>query len=108
MHHTTPASLRQTRATVSRLLLAAGITLAATLSTQAAVITFDELNPGSQGYWSGDYPAEEGSVSSTFSSGTATFQNSATTGPGYTFWSGFGYSNLGDTATPGFGNQYSS
>jgi hypothetical protein len=108
MHHTTPASLRQTRTTASRFLLAAGISLAATLSTQAAVITFDELNPGSQGYWSGDYPAEEGTVNSTFSSGVATFQNSASTGPGYTYWSGFGYSNLGDTTTPGFENQYSS
>lgn len=108
MHQPTKASPLRTLPTVPRPLLAAGITLAAALSTQAAVITFDELNPGSQGYWSGNYPAEEGTVNTTFSSGGATFFNSATTGPGYTYWSGFGYSNLGDTTTPGFGNQYSS
>ncbi|MEK7949924.1 DUF4465 domain-containing protein [Luteolibacter soli] len=108
MYQPKTASLLRTLPTVPRPLLAAGITLAATLSTQAAVITFDELNPGSQGYWSGDYPAEEGTANTTFSSGSATFYNSATTGPGYTYWSGFGYSNLGDTTTPGFENQYSS
>ncbi|MCW1920941.1 DUF4465 domain-containing protein [Luteolibacter arcticus] len=108
MHYPKTASLMRTLTTVPRSLFAAGITLAAALPTQAAVITFDELDPGSQGYWSGDYPAEEGTVNSTFSSGTATFQNSATTGPGYTYWSGFGYSNHGDTTTSGFGNQYSS
>ena len=108
MHQPTKASPLRTLPTVPRPLLAAGITLAAALSTQAAVITFDELNPGSQGYWSGDYPAEEGTVNTPFNSGGATFHNSATTGPGYTYWSGFGYSNLGDTTTAGFGNQYSS
>ncbi|RYD60723.1 MAG: DUF4465 domain-containing protein [Verrucomicrobiaceae bacterium] len=108
MHQPTKASHLRTLLTVPRHLLAAGITLAATLSTQAAVITFDELNPGSQGYWSGNYPAEEGTVNTPFNSGGATFHNSATTGPGYTYWSGFGYSNLGDNTTAGFGNQYSS
>ena len=109
MHHTTPASLRQTLTTVPRLLLAAGITLAATLSTQAAVISFDELDPGSQGYWNGTPPEEPGTVSTTFTSGTASFGNSVTNwGGGFNSWSGFVYSNLGDTTTAGFENQYSS
>jgi hypothetical protein len=90
-------------------LLAAGITLAASLSTQAAVVTFDELDPGPQGYWNGTPPAEEfATADTTFSSGGATFSNSVTNwGGGFSSWSGFVYSSLGDTTTPGFENQYS-
>ena len=109
MHQPKKASLSQTLPTVPRLLLAAGITLAAALSTQAAVITFEDLDPGSNGYWSGTPPEEEGTVNTTFTSGGAAFENSATNwGGGFTSWSGFAYSNLGNTTTPGFENQYSS
>ncbi|HEY1120386.1 MAG TPA: DUF4465 domain-containing protein [Haloferula sp.] len=109
MHQPTKASPLRTLPTVPRLMLAAGITLAAALSTQAAVITFDELDPGSNGYWSGTPPEEAGTVTTTFSSGGAAFENSATNwGGGFSSWSGFAYSNLGNTTTPGFENQYSS
>lgn len=103
MYQPTKASPLRTLPTVPRLMLAVGITLAAALSTQAAVINFDELNPGSQGFWNGS------DNSGGFSSGGATFANTFTDfGGGFSAWSGFAYSNLGDTTTPGFGNQYSS
>ena len=43
-----------------------------------------------------------------FTSGGAGFNNSFTDfGGGFTGWEGFAYSNMTDTTTPGFGNQYS-
>ncbi|MCW1886442.1 DUF4465 domain-containing protein [Luteolibacter flavescens] len=100
MHQPQKALLTRALATVPRPLLAVGITLAATLSTQAAVITFDDLDAGTNGYWNGS----DGSGS--FTTGGATFVNGYV--PAWGSWSGFGYSNQGNTTTPGWGNQYSS
>ncbi len=65
----------------------------------AATITFDDLPPGAEGYWNGS------DESGGFTSGGATFHNAYDTTWGS--WSGFAYSNHTDTATPGWGNQYS-
>lgn len=100
MHHTKTAFPSRTLTTVPRPWLAAGISLATALSATAATITFDELDPGSQGYWNGS------DESGGFSSGSATFANTYV--PAWGSWSGFAYSNLGDTSTAGWGNQYSS
>jgi len=65
-------------------------------------ITFEELDPGQEGYWNGSDGSEG------FSSGNAFFSNNFTDwGGGITSWSGFAYSNHSDRSTPGFGNQYS-
>jgi len=66
-------------------------------------ITFEELDPGQEGYWNGS----DGSGG--FNSGNAFFPNSFTDwGEGLTSWSGFAYSNHSDQSTPGYANQYSS
>lgn len=100
MHHITTAFLSRTPTTVPRPWLAAGVSLVAAISAPAAVITFDELDPGSQGYWNGS------DESGGFTSGGAFFENSYYAP--WQSWSGFGYSNQGDTTTADFTNQYSS
>ena len=65
-------------------------------------ITFEELDPGGEGYWNGS------DESGGFTSGNAFFPNSFTDwGEGMTSWSGFAYSNHSDRTTPGYANQYS-
>lgn len=67
------------------------------------IITFEELDLGSEGYWNGS----DGSGG--FTSGNAFFPNQFTDwGNGITSWKGFAYSNHTDIVTPGYVNQYSS
>jgi len=60
---------------------------------------FEDLNLEEESYWNGS----DGSGS--FSSGLARFHNDFN--PEYFSWSGWAYSNISDTVTPGYQNQYS-
>ncbi len=62
------------------------------------VSTFDDLTLEPQSYWNGAY------LSGGFASGSAYFYNSYDTSWGS--WNGFAYSNVVDTLTAGWANQY--
>jgi hypothetical protein len=88
------------------IIAAAGILLAVNScekeSEKRDFITFEELDPGEDGYWNGS--DETGG----FASGNAVFPNRFTDwGDGITSWTGFAYSSHTDRTTPGYGNQYS-
>lgn len=68
-------------------------------STGQNMATFDELETGPSGYWNGS------DRSGKFKSGPFTFHNNYNTE--YSSWSGFSYSNILDTLTAGWSNQYS-
>lgn len=78
---------------------------------RAAVVSdFENLSLQPNSYWAGTtnpsvppYQPNPGS----FSSGLATFSNQMTDWEGFTSWSGWAYSNMTDTTTAGYGNQYS-
>lgn len=65
----------------------------------AAVIDFEDLDPGVESYWNGS------DGSGAFTSIGATFSN--TYDAQWGSWDGFSYSNLTDTTTEGFAGQYS-
>lgn len=71
----------------------------------AETVGFEDVGDtlaGNEAYWNGS----DGSGG--FSSGSLEFNNSYTDwGGGYYGWSGWSYSNMTDTATAGYGNQYS-
>ena len=78
-------------------------------------INFSDLSVPQSGYWSG--PDLSGTTQTDaygntttigqFTSGGAVFPNTYTAwSDGYTNWSGWAYSNVNDTTTDGFGNQY--
>lgn len=71
------------------------------VSTAADIANFDDLTLAPESYWNGsDY-------SGGFTSGSANFNNSFTDwGGGITSWAGFAYSNIPDSATPGYDGQY--
>ncbi|TWU49720.1 DUF4465 domain-containing protein [Rubripirellula reticaptiva] len=89
--------------------LAAAITFAVALTSQIAsaetVIDFEDLTltPGS--FYNGNT-----GVTNTdgWVSGGATFNNSFTREPTYSYWSGWAYSNVTNSTTTGFQNQYAS
>jgi hypothetical protein len=69
----------------------------------AGVSNFDDVTLSPNSYWNGS----DGSGG--FVSGAASYSNSFTDwGGGFTSWDGWSYSNMHDTTTPGFANQYSS
>ncbi|MBW1799512.1 MAG: DUF4465 domain-containing protein [Deltaproteobacteria bacterium] len=71
-------------------------------SAYAAVANFEDLSLAPYSYWNGS----DGSGG--FISGDAYFLNSFTDwGGGFTSWDGWAYSNMTDTTTPGYTNQYS-
>ena len=63
------------------------------------IVTFEELNPGPEGYWNGS------DNSGRFKSGIFTFHNAYN--HNYKVWSGFSYTNHTDTTGSGLENQYS-
>jgi len=71
-----------------------------TATANAEVTDFEDLSLSTDSYWNGS----DGSGG--FTSGGAGFNNlyDDTYGP---YWEGFAYSNMTDTQTRGFGNQYS-
>ena len=75
----------------------------------ASVADFEDLSLVADSSWSGDYNIDGvgGNYdSTTFSSGSATFNNYSD-GDWFS-WAGFAYSNKTDQTTSGFGNQFSS
>jgi hypothetical protein len=82
--------------------MAVGICLAVSGGATAGnVANFDDLALGAKSYWNGSADSAAGG----FSSGTAWFNNSYSID--YASWGGWSYSNMTDTTTPGYGNQYS-
>lgn len=67
---------------------------------QGGISDFDDLSLGVESYWNGS----DGSGG--FSSGSASFNNSYSSGEGWEAWNGFGYSNITDNVTMGFAGQY--
>ncbi len=63
------------------------------------VADFDDLTLEEDSFWNGS------DTSGMFVSGDAIFYNNYSTD--YKSWEGFAYSNMKDTTTPGWGNQYS-
>ncbi len=75
--------------------------LSVTCNVSLAAATFDDLALAPNSYWNGS----DGSGG--FTSGSVQFSNSFSDwGGGSTSWSGFAYSNVNDTTTSGYGNQY--
>lgn len=68
-------------------------------SVNADIANFDDLSLGSNSYWNGS----DGSGG--FTSGPAVFNNNYNST--YQSWDGWAYSNMSDTTTPGYANQYS-
>ncbi|MBU1195993.1 MAG: DUF4465 domain-containing protein [Proteobacteria bacterium] len=65
----------------------------------AAVVTFEDLGLAKESYWNGS----DGSTG--FISADTWFANNYD--PNYSSWDGFSYSNMTDTLTPGYTNQFS-
>ena len=74
------------------------------------VVTFEDLTVPQDGYYNGNpgnlSPGDE--VSQPWSSGGASFDNTfgIDASFGFSYWSGFAYSDVVDSTTAGFGNQY--
>lgn len=66
------------------------------------LIDFEDLTVNTEGYWNGS------DRSGGFTEDNAFFPNTYREFDGAGYWSGFAYSNAGDTITPGIENQYSS
>ncbi len=66
------------------------------------LIDFEDLTVNTEGYWNGS------DMSGGFKEDNAFFPNTYSEFDGTGYWSGFAYSNNGDTVTPGMENQYSS
>jgi len=77
----------------------------------ADVADFEDLPLGADSFFNGDpgglVPGQ--SHDGSFDSGGATFNNlfAVDRDFGFSYWNGWAYSNKTDSATPGFGNQYS-
>jgi hypothetical protein len=67
-------------------------------ATHASVVGFEDLTLNPNTYWNGS------SGVGSFTSGGVTFPSSYDTE--YGSWNGFAYSNVQDSKTPGWGNQY--
>jgi len=75
------------------------------MSAHAQVADFQDLVLGPNSYWNGSADPAAGG----FTTGTVFFNNSYVVDEfsGWAFWGGWAYSNMTDTTTPGYGNQYS-
>lgn len=91
----------------SRVLAQAGTSLIIALaSASAATVTFEGVPLGSPNGPSGVWNGQAGTGGLNIDG--ANFNNSYTNfGGGFYSWNGFAYSNLTDTTTAGFGNQFS-
>ena len=91
------AALRRRRVAAAALI---GASLASGAQAAVSVSTFDDLPLGTNSRF---MPG----ASTSFTSGAATFNHDFTDWGGGCCWSGWTYSNLADTTTPGFENQFS-
>ncbi|MES2569690.1 MAG: DUF4465 domain-containing protein [Verrucomicrobiota bacterium] len=83
-------------------ILATALAAASNALYAAAVVDFQDLTLANDSFYNGSDKAGK------FLSRGAEFANQFTDfGGGFSAWSGFSYSNKTDTATAGFGNQYS-
>jgi len=86
------------------------VLVAVAVPARAAVVTFQDLTVPQDGYFNGNpgtlAPGDE--VSQPWLSGGAGFSNTYGIDAAFSFpyWSGFAYSNVVDSTTAGFGNQY--
>ncbi|MBM4059325.1 MAG: DUF4465 domain-containing protein, partial [Planctomycetes bacterium] len=91
------------------LALAFALCLAA-VADAAVVITFEDLTVPSAGWFNGNPGGlQQGDVvTSPWSSGGVLFSNTFGVDAdwGYSYWSGFAFSNVSDSTTAGYGNQY--
>ncbi len=69
--------------------------------SQNLIADFEDLSLGTDTFYNG------ADFAGSFMSGGVTFPNNYDTAGGLEFWTGFSYSNMTDTATAGFMNQYS-
>lgn len=84
------------------------LTLALAEAAPAALSGFDDLSLVPNSFYVGNPQAFPGGTT-TFTSGPASYAHTAVDyGFGFTAWSGWAYSNVVDTSTAGFGNQYAS
>jgi len=81
------------------------ITLMFCASSYAALATFEDLNLASESYWNGDDDGSGYGTLSGFISGDNYFVNYQSTA--YSYWESFAYSNMTDTTTSGYTNQFS-
>lgn len=91
-----------------RLIAAGALFCSANLFTdglKAAIIDFETVPLGAPNGPSGVWNGQSGSGNLPING--ATFSNTFTDFGSFTAWTGFALSNLTDTLTPGFGNQYS-
>ncbi|HUX15018.1 MAG TPA: DUF4465 domain-containing protein [Phycisphaerae bacterium] len=74
-------------------------------ATAENVANFDDLPLGPDDYWNGSADPAAGG----FATGAAFFNNIYVIDPfsGWAFWGGWSYSNMTDTTTPGYQNQFS-
>ncbi|NMC21738.1 MAG: DUF4465 domain-containing protein [Thermogutta sp.] len=90
-----------------RLAVALGIAFTAILggvrTSPAGTVDLEDLSLSPNSYWNGS----PNNGNNTFTSGGFTFYNTFDNSWGVDVWSGFAYSNMTDTATPGYTNQYS-
>ncbi len=84
--------------------LALGVASVFTFSASAAYVAdFEDLTLAPNSHWDG----MDTIGAKSFTSHTVSFRNvSYDWGGGFKSWEGFAYSNINDTTTPGFGNQY--
>lgn len=88
------------------------IMLAGAVAARGAVVTFEDLTVPQAGYFNGDPgdldPGDE--VSQPWLSAGVAFSNTYGVDADFAFpyWSGFAYSDVVNTTTPGFTNQYAS
>lgn len=94
----------------------AGIAAALATSAAAAVVTFESVPLGPEGYWDGSDlsgsagapgPSDEIPYIQEREIEGVGFRNTYTDWGGFGTWSGFAISNHTDNTTPGLGNQYS-
>ena len=86
-------------------LLTLTILLALVSVAGASVATFEDLSLASESYWSGDDDGSGYGSYGGFVSGDNYFANYESAA--YSSWEGFAYSNMTDTTTAGYANQYS-
>ena len=82
-----------------------GAALLFSTSAYADISTFDDLTLASESYWNGDDDGSGYGTASGFISGDSYFANYEAAA--YSSWEGFAYSNMTDTTTAGYTNQYS-
>jgi len=80
------------------MVLAVVVLLLGSLPALAGVATFDDLDLAANSYWNG------ANGNGGFVSGGFAFYNNYN--PDYSSWDSFAYSNVVDTTTPGYANQY--